>query len=85
MSDFWPNPWTNSHGKMQILWPFYIDVFYSLEGLLLYLEHYQRGFLGLFCLKRKVEQMSNFWLEAWTIPFGKMQILRPICIDVFIV
>ena len=29
--------------------------------------------------------MSNFWLEPFTNPFAKMQILRPICIDVFIV
>ena len=29
--------------------------------------------------------MSNFCPEAWTNPFGKMEILRPICIDVFIV
>ena len=29
--------------------------------------------------------MSNFCPKARTNPFGKMQILRPICIDVFIV
>ena len=29
--------------------------------------------------------MSNFCPKAWTNPFGKMEILRPICIDVFIV
>ena len=47
--------------------------FYSLEGLLLYLEDH----FGLFGIKRKVEQMSNFWLKPWSNPFGKMQILQP--------
>ena len=33
-------------------------------------------FLGLFCIKIKVEQISNFWPKRWTNPFRKILILR---------
>ena len=59
--------------------------FYCLERLLFYLEDRYTVFLVLFCLKRNVEEMSNCCPKSWTNPFGKMQIFRPICIDVFIV
>ena len=33
-------------------------------------------FLGLFCMKIKVEKISNFSPKRWTNPFGKIPILR---------
>ena len=41
-----------------------------------YLERSQILFLILFCIKIKVEQISNFWSKPWTNPFAKIQILR---------
>ena len=41
-----------------------------------WLERSQLLFLGLFCRKIKVEQISNFWRKRLTNPFGKMLILR---------
>ena len=40
------------------------------------LERSQILFLGLFCIKIKVEEISNFWGKRWTNPFGKILILR---------
>ena len=34
------------------------------------------NFLGLFCIKIKVEEILNFWQKRWTNPFGKILILR---------
>ena len=41
-----------------------------------YLERSQRLFLGLFCKKIKVEEISNFWPKRWTKTFGKILIFR---------
>ena len=32
-------------------------------------------FLGVFCIKRNVNKITNFWPKPWTNPFGKMRIL----------
>ena len=40
------------------------------------LERSQIFFLGLFCIKIKVEEISNFLPKRWTNPFGKILILR---------
>ena len=50
-----------------------------------YPERSQILFLGLFCIKIKVEQISNFWPKRWTNPFGKILILRVSYTVVFIV
>ena len=40
------------------------------------LERFQILFLGLFCIKIKVEEMSNFWSKRWTNALEKILILR---------
>ena len=50
-----------------------------------YLERSQILFLGLFCIKIKVEEISNFLPKRWTNPFGKILILRFSYTVVFIV
>ena len=40
------------------------------------LERFQILFLGLFCIKIKVEFISNFLPKRWTNPFGKILIMR---------
>ena len=50
-----------------------------------FLERSQKVFLGLFCLKMKVEEISNFGPKRWTNPFGKILILRFFYAVVFIV
>ena len=42
-------------------------------------------FLGLLCIKIKVEKMSNFWPKRWTNPFGNILILYFSYTVVFIV
>ena len=42
-------------------------------------------FLGLFCIKIKVEEISNFLPKRWTNPFRKILILRFSYTVVFIV
>ena len=40
------------------------------------LERSQILFFRLFCIKIKVEEISNFWSKRWTNTFGKILILR---------
>ena len=40
------------------------------------LERSQKLFFGLFCIKIKVEEISNFRPKRWTYPFGEILILR---------
>ena len=42
------------------------------------LERSQILFLGLFCIKFKVEEILNFWPKPWTNPFGKILISKPV-------
>ena len=49
------------------------------------LQRSQILFLALFCIKVKVEEISNFWPKRWTNPFGKILILRFSHTVVFIV
>ena len=49
------------------------------------LERSQILFLGVFCLKMKVKEISNFLPKRWTNPFGKILILRFLYRVVFIV
>ena len=49
------------------------------------LERSQILFLGLFCLKIKFEEISNFWPKRCTNPFKKVLILRFSYTVVFIV
>ena len=39
-------------------------------------ERFHILYLGLFCLKIKVEEISNFLPKRWTNPFGKILVLR---------
>ena len=41
-----------------------------------WLERSQILFLRLFCIKVKLEEISNFWWKRWNNPFGKILILR---------
>ena len=45
------------------------------KNFLFELERSQILFLGLFCIKIKVEEISNFCSKPWTNPFAKMPIL----------
>ena len=49
------------------------------------LERSQIPFLGLFCIKIKVEEISIFLPKRWTNPFGKILILLFSYTVVFIV
>ena len=49
------------------------------------LERSEIVFLGLFCLKMKVKEISNFLPKRWNNPFGKIIILRFLYTVVFIV
>ena len=50
-------------------WKDYRKLFFELERS-------QILFLGLVCIKIKVEEISNFWSKRLTNPFGKILILR---------
>ena len=44
---------------------------YCLESLLFLRERHQILFLAVFCIKRNINKISNFWPKPWTNPFGK--------------
>ena len=48
---------------------------YCLERLVLLRERHQILFLGVFCIKRNVHKISNFWPKPCTNPFAKLPIL----------
>ena len=52
--------WQGVTGELQRI----IETFFCLERS-------QILFLGLFCIKIKVEEILNFWPKPWTNPFGK--------------
>ena len=56
----------------------YRNFFFELERSLIL-------FLGVFCIKIKVEEISNFSSKLWTNPFGKILILWIFESDVFFV
>ena len=58
---------------------------YCLESLLFKRERHQILFLGLLCITRNVQKISNFSPKPWTNPFGKMLILWFFDTDVFVV
>ena len=48
------------------------------------LEYRKRHFPGLYCLKRKVGEMTIFGAKPWVNPFGKMSCFRRFELCVFI-
>ena len=58
---------------------------YRREGLVFLPERHQILFLAVFCIKRNVNNISNFCPKPWTNPFGKMPILWVFETDVFVV
>ena len=42
-------------------------VMYCLERLVFQRERHQILFVGVFCIKRKVKKISNFWPKPWTL------------------
>ena len=63
--------WKNSY------FAFFINSFFIVfKGFFFYLERQQPLFLDLLLINTKDEKTSTFWPKSWTIPFGKMPILR---------
>ena len=58
---FWPKPWTNPFGKMQIFDVFLIDFFTIQIKLLFVLKYYATLFIALFCIKTIDGKRFNFW------------------------
>ena len=50
--------------------------FFSLERRCFVLKYRRRLFLGLYCLKKKVEKLRFFGPKPWVNPFAKMSIFR---------
>ena len=63
MAIFEQKPWVNPFGKLSIFRVFEDFCFYSLERRLFVLEYRKRHFLGLHCLKKKVEY-GHFWTKT---------------------
>ena len=84
MAIFGPKPWVNPFGKLSIFRLFELLVFIAYEGVFLVLKYHKRHFLGLHCLKKKVEKMGIFKPKPWVNPFGKMSIFRLFELLVFI-
>ena len=57
MAIFGPKPWVNLFRKMSFFLLFSTCFFYSLEKRFFVLEYNKRQFIGLYCLKKKLEKM----------------------------
>ena len=51
--NFWPKPWTNPFGEIQILRLFYIDVFTGQKRLVFYIERHQTKCLSRYSKTKK--------------------------------
>ena len=76
----WPLLYEN-HGltpseKCQSFLTFWTSLFYSLERRIFVLEYRNGYFPGLYCLKKRVRNMTIIRPKPWINPFGKMWICR---------
>ena len=76
MAIFGPKPLVNPFGKILVFRLFEFLFFFSLERRCFVLKYRRRHFLGLYCLKKKVEKLRFFGPKPWVNPFGKITIFR---------
>ena len=68
--------YANPFRRMSIFLTFWTSSFYSLERRFFVLEYRNGYFPGLYCLKKKVRNMTIIRPKPWINPFGKMWICR---------
>ena len=73
IANFWAKPWVIPFGKMSIFRFFKLVVFWTCSFFLV-LEYHKTHFRGLYCLKKKMEKVTNFRAKPSVNPFGKMSI-----------
>ena len=84
MAIFGPNPWVNPFGKMSILRLFKLLLFIAQKGVFSLQNIVKDIFLPCITKKKKVGKMAIFGPKPWVNPFGKLSIIRPFKLLVFI-